>query len=266
MSKENNQEILNKVRALLNKTIENGATESEMESALKLAQKLMAKHNIDQSEINVSTLDINVESVSKDWVYGERQGWNWLLLIAIASGFNCKVIKANKFENEKSFKLVDFYEIVGFYDDRKMVKDLFEITVPVIRNLYKKRYKEYVSNFGKQNNFESLDTKLAKLLFDQPTDKPISFKRFLTSYIDGFVSGLKERLQQDRKEIFQISEEAMEYELMVVKKDALIDEVVEDLTKGKTKNANGPKRDINFEALLIGKEDGKQNNNKKQIH
>lgn len=39
--------IANKIQNLLNKTVENGATEEEAQSALLLAQKLMAKYNIE---------------------------------------------------------------------------------------------------------------------------------------------------------------------------------------------------------------------------
>lgn len=39
--------IANKIQNLLNKTVENGASESEAQSALLLAQKLMAKYNIE---------------------------------------------------------------------------------------------------------------------------------------------------------------------------------------------------------------------------
>lgn len=39
--------IANKIQHLLNKTIENGATEAEAQAALLMAQKLMAKYNIE---------------------------------------------------------------------------------------------------------------------------------------------------------------------------------------------------------------------------
>ena len=39
--------IANKIQHLLNKTVENGATEAEAQAALQMAQKLMAKYNIE---------------------------------------------------------------------------------------------------------------------------------------------------------------------------------------------------------------------------
>ena len=48
MSQEN---ILGKITALLNKTVENGASEAEAESALIMAQKLMTKHMIAETQL-----------------------------------------------------------------------------------------------------------------------------------------------------------------------------------------------------------------------
>ena len=42
----NNEKINSKIRALLAKTVENGATEFEAEQALKAAARLMAQHNL----------------------------------------------------------------------------------------------------------------------------------------------------------------------------------------------------------------------------
>ena len=44
--------IADKIQHLLDKTVANGATEAEAETALLLAQKLMAKYNIEANELN----------------------------------------------------------------------------------------------------------------------------------------------------------------------------------------------------------------------
>ena len=44
--------IADKIQALLDKTVANGASEAEAQTALKLAQKLMAKYNINQESLN----------------------------------------------------------------------------------------------------------------------------------------------------------------------------------------------------------------------
>jgi len=45
-----NDKILTKIRALLNKTVENGATEAEAQQALKMAYRLMAENQISESQ------------------------------------------------------------------------------------------------------------------------------------------------------------------------------------------------------------------------
>lgn len=45
--------ILNKVRALLSKTLENGCTENEATVALAMAEKLMQEHEIDANDLNI---------------------------------------------------------------------------------------------------------------------------------------------------------------------------------------------------------------------
>jgi len=46
--------ILEKLKNLLNRTAKNGASEAEVETAMKMAQKLMEKHQIDLSEVTAT--------------------------------------------------------------------------------------------------------------------------------------------------------------------------------------------------------------------
>ena len=46
--------IINKIQNLLNKTVENGATEAEAQHALRVAQKVMAKYNIELEQLTGS--------------------------------------------------------------------------------------------------------------------------------------------------------------------------------------------------------------------
>ena len=49
----NRENIFNKVRALLSKTVDNGCTEAEAMTALMMAEKLMAAHEIDESDLKL---------------------------------------------------------------------------------------------------------------------------------------------------------------------------------------------------------------------
>lgn len=48
-----NEKTLNKIRALLSKTIENGCTEAEAMAALEIAQRLMIEHEIDINDLKL---------------------------------------------------------------------------------------------------------------------------------------------------------------------------------------------------------------------
>lgn len=57
-----NDKVINVVRALLNKTVANGATESEAQQALKKAYELMAKHQINEAA-TVQTEKVYIQKV-----------------------------------------------------------------------------------------------------------------------------------------------------------------------------------------------------------
>ena len=48
-----NEKTLNKIRALLAKTIENGCTEAEAMAAIEIAQKLMTEHEISLEDLKL---------------------------------------------------------------------------------------------------------------------------------------------------------------------------------------------------------------------
>ena len=58
----NRSNIINKIRALLSKTVENGCTEAEAMSALSLAQTMMDTYEISDADLN----EIKQESAIKD--------------------------------------------------------------------------------------------------------------------------------------------------------------------------------------------------------
>lgn len=229
----NTEKILDKVRKLLAKAdVKSGATESEMESALKMAQKLMIKHNIEEGHLIMSPSDIGSERVENAYKHGEAKLWIWDLLCVIGEGYSCKVTRRGYTDHY-------FYNINGFTEDRKMVNELFEMTLPVIRNLYKTRFKEYQKNGG-------------------ITKSGI----FTRNYIVGFLHGLREKLESDKEVILSLPEEKEVYGLMVINKYALINEVLGELKSASSSPRN---REANAYIQLLGLEDGKERNLSKQI-
>lgn len=243
---DSTSKILSKVRALLNKNLENGATESEAEQALILAQRLMAKHNISKEEIFISANDISFEKVLNERQGHEKANFQWDLLKVISKGYNCKALRNTKFSLE-TYKNEVSYQIYGFPEDRQIVIELFKIVLPIIRNLKNQRRREYkkeCSLIGK---------------------KPVCESTFCKSYMEGFLSGLNQKLQKAKKEIFQIEQESMKYELMIVKKDALLADYIEEQIKPRQVNPAGLKN-IDLKSYSKGLEDGKEENMNKKLN
>lgn len=232
---EESVKILDRIRALLAKTVENGATESEMEEACKMAQRLMIKHNIDQSELIMSVNDISETLIENAFKHGEAKFWIWDLLVIIGKGYNCKVLR-------KGYTDHYFWKILGFDQDRKMVQGMYETCLPLIRNLIKKRYEES----GKK------------------TSKGI----FTRSYIEGFLYGLDLKLQRDKEEYLRF-EDKTKYELIVIKKDDLINDWIDRERNGVPlpKAKSSPReRQTDEDALLQGYKDGKEENYNQKLH
>lgn len=80
-----NENILNKIKNLLNKTVENGCTESEAISAFEMARKLMLKHKIEEKDI-ISSSEKEVIRIILD-KYNASIIWILLLIKSFAKNF-----------------------------------------------------------------------------------------------------------------------------------------------------------------------------------
>lgn len=225
--------IIEKVRKLMEFTVENGATESEMENAVKAAHKLMMRYNLDAKDIEVTSKDVNTTLVESTWVdRTETRPFEARLLNLLAKHFSCKIVRNRDQATNK-----DSYDVIGFKDDRDVLVATYDQIILQVRVLAHKRYKE--------------------------SDKAISEFRFTTSYNNGFLEGLDEKLEADKKGFFKAGERK-EYDLMIVKKDALVEEWVgANLTNIKTKSVAIPKSDA--KAHAVGKEDGVEKGLKNQL-
>lgn len=82
-------DIIDKIQHLLSKTTEAGATPQEAASAIALAHKLMAKHNISVSQL--STTKSSVEEHSPSLKTKSVSKYHWTLGKALAPHFGCRV-------------------------------------------------------------------------------------------------------------------------------------------------------------------------------
>ena len=117
------ENIIHKINSLLNKTMENGATEAEADAALGMAQKLMEKHMIEQSQLAEHVTDktckkitIPIFKTAYDTTYINR---------AIADAFDCKNWW-NKYHGEVYF--------FGFAEDAKLAAYFYNYLNNVIVN------------------------------------------------------------------------------------------------------------------------------------
>jgi hypothetical protein len=223
---------IDKIRKLMEFSVENGATESEVENAIKLAQRLMMKHNLEQSDIDVTSKDINVTKVKSTWKDGmEARSFESQLLMVLGKTYSCKiVIDRNKATN------TDTYDVIGLPEDREMLVATYESVLPQIRVITKKRFKEQVSD--------------------------LSLFKFTTSYQTGFLVGLKDKLALDKDTFFKVADKK-QFELIVVQKDALVSEWMAHNLK--TKTGKVKQIDIDKESFEKGVADGSEKGLSKQL-
>lgn len=230
-SQEQKSAAIEKVRKLMEFSTENGATEGEIENALKLAQRLMMKFSLEQGDIGMTELDVAETEVTSTWKDGmEAKSFEQHLLGVLASPNNCTIIKTTSGK-------IHYYRIIGFQQDREAVFMAYNSVLVQIRNLVKTRYKE--------------------------SDKSLSLFRFTTSYQMGFLQGLKAKLKSDREEYLKLEDKAA-YGLIIVKKDALVSNYIKDNMNVRTSNSKGIT--VDGATYQKGKADGSQNSGTLQLH
>ena len=216
---------IEKIRKLMEFSVENGATEAEVENAVKLAQRLMLKHNLEKSDIKITVEDISELDIPCTWKKGtESKLFLHDLLRVIADSLNCRVIRMNTNTPKAT------YRIVGLTEDREMTNQIFHSVLPQVRHLTKDRYKE--------------------------SSKELSIVRFTISYQAGFISGLNQKLKADKEEYIKL-EDSEAFGLMIVKKEALIADWIANKMSIKTTNRN---QRVDKDAFAKGKEDGSHKN------
>ena len=248
--------ILEKIRKLFAVTKENGASEGEVENAMKLAQRLMMQHNIDAQELEISPLDIGETLIENTYLSNEPKYWIWQLLQVIADSFSCEVTR-----KRVPFTGEHFYRLIGLNEDRIIIKEIFISLLPIIRNLTNSRWKEYI-----EKNRQRLPEQFKKLtIADMVKYKCISSKSVFTgSYISGFLVGLNTRLEKDKTDFLALSSEKEKYALIVIKKDDLIQAYVKEKIKPKEAKVKGQK-EIDPQAFNLGREDGTEESINKQL-
>ncbi|QYS89144.1 DUF2786 domain-containing protein [Flavobacterium davisii] len=265
--------ILTKIRKLLAKANCGASSESEVETCLKLAQKLMMQHNLDKSDVEIHISDINKEVVYSDlWKYFKYKTANfeWNLLDTIAEGYNCRVFQGVSYD----FDAIDWrstkrtkLSIVGTFENRMIAKELYQSCVEIFLNLSEIRYNEYkilkkntltrqLNEFGMTKNITIQWLEKSKLMSSKKT--------FITSYLIGCTKGIQKYLEEQRKEILAIDDNASKWGLIVLKNDELIEKAIPDIIGDFSKKAVKSVAHCK-EGFLQGVEDGNRNQAVKEL-
>lgn len=248
------ESVLEKIRKLLALAEDKSASTGEVENALKMAQRLMIKHNIEESEIELSLDDINEEFVDDNYIHGEKRYFAWDVLTTIGSAYSVRVIKPGLTKNFK-------YCVIGDKTSRRVTIETFQKLMPFIRSLSKQRYKEYEERFNK-GNLE--DMSLIEIFLGNNKTK-LEKRMFYRNYMDGYILGLSNKLKKDIFESNITEEEREKWGLILIKKDDLIEEYIKESIP-ELKQHNGRKSNYDLSVVKIGKQDGEEQNASERLH
>lgn len=207
MDNEKLDSIIRKIKGLM-ALAEDNANEDEAQSAFVMAQKLMMKYNIEQSEIE-DTADIASIIQGQATAYKTIFWHEKLLASIISDNFRVKYYYNNKIFNgeRKKRRTIMFF---GLEQDVKIAKEMFVLANDAI-DFYTKRFVEGVYNTGGYMRDKTFTTDLKN------------------SYMQGFINGLRDKMKSQR---FELQEE---YGLIILMPKVVEDEYEEfskDFNKG----------------------------------
>ena len=244
---------LKRVRDLLSKTVENGATIAEAESAISMATKLMRKYSIENDEVDLSGSDFDCTDILVFRRRYENSKWEWRMLQVLAEHNLCKVI-GTKLGGAKAPQGI-LLHLYGTKENRDIVEHLFLTMRTFLRDLYPQKYKDW-----KEHQIEKFSRRLGE---EFVRDNWMSLERekviprrskWVSSYLIGATVGVDNRLRREAV-VEETTENKQKYGLIKVKHSDLIEahikKVMPDVI---TKNA--AKTRIVGDAFVLGKIDG----------
>jgi hypothetical protein len=115
-------EIVDKIRALLRKTTERGASQAEMETAMEMAQKLMTKYNIDKITVDSAEAEEmrrKEPDVRQVYHHTKRQRYETDQYIAriLRRCFSVRVLWSSEYEHVDSYEWTHTNPATGKYEE-----------------------------------------------------------------------------------------------------------------------------------------------------
>lgn len=159
--------IIERIKKLLNQTVENGCTEEEAKTSFALARKLMIKHKIEDKDIKEPNED---DIVKEELIYDCNVHWIYCLLKVFLNNFGAMNFMINR---DKELHCVLF----GTKIDIDCVKTLMNCAYDYVNQASQKYLNDYVEIFGVKD--ESVKN----------------------SFRTGFIRGLEDKYQEQNKHL-----------------------------------------------------------------
>lgn len=283
MSNNINESILVKIKNALKKADPNsGATEAEAQSSMLMAQKLMAKHGIDLSDVaDVSTekLKKEVQNTAGDLRAERRVWWKGRLSIIIGRNFRCEPYFS---KTGRGLNAVVQVRFIGIKEDAEIAVEVYRYASDIIEYYSKKYLKQRKREINKKNgidfkkmsieeleDYAVFEAGMSRYAIAEVKDKypnPDIYKMRLSmaikdhlgisinpsaiknDYIDGFLDGLDAKFKE------QVAANCFE---LVLRVDPAVTEAVEALEL-KNSPRSSAKALGDYEAKSAGFKQGKQ--------
>lgn len=211
--------ILDKIKNLIELAADT-PDDAEGQNAILLAQKLMLKHNIDMSQIEELSPKKDETVTTQHYQQTRVFWWQTELSVIIAKHFRCRVTRQRVYNidyDRYETKLI-FY---GFDMDAKIAQKTFTGAL-----LYLKYRLKRMKGASKHQR---------------------------TSYLKGFLQGLKKKLREQQEELVKMNQK---YEL-VLTTPQIVNQYVDKVTNGASHNYSAPIYHLDPEMYQTGFEQGK---------
>lgn len=135
------EKILSKIKKLLAMARDKGASESEVEQALRHAHRLMAEHNVSEADVKQSD---GINETRIVWTNkGMPSTWCFRLLGIIAEFNWCAALR----ERDRARKKETFV-IAGKEENRMVCAAIYEVLVPTYHDLQNLRYQSKIRDIS----------------------------------------------------------------------------------------------------------------------
>lgn len=180
-----NDKILDKISNLMKRARE--ADDAEGEASILLAQKLMIKHNVSLSDVELfdSKSEVNSSSIQ----FGRLLWWQRMLAASLAEQFRCKSVLSGRNE-------IVFY---GMNDDARIASEVYEGAIMHIK--YRRSKMTYATKAEKTSYIKGFICRLIdrleeqrKSLVSESTELMVLVPQEVNDHVDHITKGSKARI------------------------------------------------------------------------